>query len=121
MDDQSTWGFCKTCEWWQIEPEAAIKNDTMGLCIDEDLQPFRLLVSGNSGCNHYMKIKRMLREPLVPPKRRRSPSRFDELIQSKRVYEPKEKSDGLRVLIMRLWPRGIKKSHIDVWLKELGT
>jgi uncharacterized protein YeaO (DUF488 family) len=27
---------------------------------------------------------------------------------------------GLRVLIMRLWPRGIRKDRVDVWLKELG-
>jgi hypothetical protein len=28
-------------------------NTTMGLCIEEALQPFRLCVSGNSGCHHY--------------------------------------------------------------------
>src|SRR2546426_6130668 len=26
----------------------------------------------------------------------------------------------MRVLIMRLWPRGIRKSRVDIWLKELG-
>jgi hypothetical protein len=49
------WGLCKDCEWWQIEPRATAKNATLGLCIDEKLQPFRLRVSGNSGCNRYMK------------------------------------------------------------------
>ena len=48
------WGLCKDCKWWQIEPKAAIENLTLGLCIDEDLQPYRLRVSGNSGCNHFM-------------------------------------------------------------------
>lgn len=48
------WGLCKDCKWWQIEPDAAVADETMGLCIDEDLQPFKLLVSGNSGCNHFM-------------------------------------------------------------------
>ncbi len=39
----------------------------------------------------------------------------------KRVYDPKEPDDGLRVLVMRLWPRGIRKDRIDLWLKELGA
>jgi hypothetical protein len=50
----SDWGLCKDCKWWQIEPEASPENLTVGLCIDEDLQPFRLRVSGNSGCNRFM-------------------------------------------------------------------
>jgi hypothetical protein len=49
----SDWGRCKDCEWRQIDPGATITNTTMGLCIEEALQPFRLRVSGNSGCNHY--------------------------------------------------------------------
>ena len=49
----SDWGMCKDCQWWQIDPEAKMANTTMGLCIEEALQPFRLRVSGNSGCNHY--------------------------------------------------------------------
>jgi hypothetical protein len=49
----SDWGLCKDCEWWQIEPNASIGNTTMGLCIEESLQPFRLRVAGGSGCNHY--------------------------------------------------------------------
>ncbi len=47
------WGLCKDCKWWQIEPNAAVENLTMGLCIEEQLQPFRLRVSGNSGCNMF--------------------------------------------------------------------
>ena len=42
------------------------------------------------------------------------------MIAAKRIYDPPSSSDGTRVLIMRLWPRGIKKSRVDVWLKELG-
>jgi hypothetical protein len=49
----SEWGMCKDCQWWQIEPNANITNTTMGLCIEERLQPFRLRVSGASGCNRY--------------------------------------------------------------------
>jgi uncharacterized protein YeaO (DUF488 family) len=40
----------------------------------------------------------------------------------KRVYEPAGKDDGLRVLVDRLWPRGIakRKAHIDLWLRDLS-
>ncbi len=50
---ENQWGLCKKCKWWQIEPEATIKDDTTGLCIDENLQPYQLLVSGASGCNKF--------------------------------------------------------------------
>ena len=39
----------------------------------------------------------------------------------KSVYAPPEPSDGKRVLVMTLWPRGISKDKVDVWLKDLGT
>ena len=40
----------------------------------------------------------------------------------KRVYEPKKESDGFRVLVDRLWPRGLtkQKAHVDLWLKEIA-
>ncbi|WP_300598493.1 DUF488 domain-containing protein [Niabella sp.] len=43
-------------------------------------------------------------------------------ITIKRVYEAPAKNDGLRVLVDRLWPRGIKKENaaIDEWPKELA-
>jgi uncharacterized protein YeaO (DUF488 family) len=41
-------------------------------------------------------------------------------IRAKRVYDPTSREDGTRVLIMRLWPRGIRKSRVDLWLRELG-
>lgn len=47
------WGLCKECKWWQVEPDAKPANTTMGLCIEEKLQPFRLRVSGNGGCTRY--------------------------------------------------------------------
>ena len=42
-------------------------------------------------------------------------------IQCKRVYDPAEQSDGYRVLVDRLWPRGIKKTDLalDEWNKEI--
>lgn len=44
------------------------------------------------------------------------------MLQIKRVYEQREKSDGYRVFIDRLWPRGISKeaAHFDLWLKEIA-
>lgn len=40
----------------------------------------------------------------------------------KRVYEPPSDSDGQRVLVDRLWPRGLSKDKADValWLKEIA-
>jgi uncharacterized protein YeaO (DUF488 family) len=42
--------------------------------------------------------------------------------QIKRVYEPASPSDGTRVLVDRLWPRGVKKSsaHLDYWMKDVA-
>jgi uncharacterized protein YeaO (DUF488 family) len=44
------------------------------------------------------------------------------MIKLKRAYEPASQEDSYRVLIDRLWPRGIKKSKlpIDDWAKELA-
>jgi uncharacterized protein YeaO (DUF488 family) len=43
-------------------------------------------------------------------------------VQIKRVYEPAAKSDGFRVLVDRVWPRGLSKkdAHVDLWLHEIG-
>lgn len=43
-------------------------------------------------------------------------------IKIKRAYEPSEPSDGTRILIDRLWPRGIKKTDaaIDRWLRDIA-
>ena len=43
------------------------------------------------------------------------------MLLAKRVYDKPLRSDGTRVLVMRLWPRGIKKSAVDLWLKDLGA
>ena len=41
-------------------------------------------------------------------------------VVTKRIYDPAGPDDGHRVLIMRLWPRGIRKERVSVWLRELG-
>jgi uncharacterized protein YeaO (DUF488 family) len=38
----------------------------------------------------------------------------------KRVYESAGPKDGFRILVDRLWPRGIRKEKIDLWLKEIA-
>lgn len=44
------------------------------------------------------------------------------MIQIKRVYEKPESEDGIRVLVDRLWPRGLtkEKANIDLWLKDIA-
>ena len=44
------------------------------------------------------------------------------MIEVKRVYEPPEPSDGVRILVDRLWPRGLSKGRaaVDEWLKGIA-
>jgi len=44
------------------------------------------------------------------------------MVQIKRIYEPATEKDGCRILVDRLWPRGLKKeaAHIDEWMKEIA-
>jgi uncharacterized protein YeaO (DUF488 family) len=43
-------------------------------------------------------------------------------IKIKRVYEEASKDDGKRILVDRLWPRGLTKTkaNVDVWLKDIS-
>lgn len=47
-------------------------------------------------------------------------SKFD--IRIKRIYEPPQASDGARVLVDRLWPRGVRKAGaaLELWLKDVA-
>jgi uncharacterized protein YeaO (DUF488 family) len=44
------------------------------------------------------------------------------MIKLKRAYEAAARDDGLRILVERLWPRGVRKqdARIDLWLKTLA-
>src|SRR5512143_2416872 len=44
------------------------------------------------------------------------------MIKIKRVYDSPSREDGKRILIDRLWPRGVKKDelHIDEWMKDVA-
>ena len=43
-------------------------------------------------------------------------------IKTKRIYDTYKKADGYRILVDRLWPRGVKKdeAHIDDWIKTVA-
>ena len=43
-------------------------------------------------------------------------------VRVKRVYEPPSRADGTRILVDRLWPRGVTKeqARVDLWLKEIA-
>ncbi len=53
---------------------------------------------------------------------KRARRRRSESIRVKRVYEPRDDADGYRVLVDRLWPRGLTKERagIDLWLKDVA-
>ena len=44
------------------------------------------------------------------------------MLRIKRIYDTADDGDGLRVLIDRLWPRGLSKdaAHVDLWLKDVA-
>ena len=44
------------------------------------------------------------------------------MIRLKRVYDPASNDDGVRLLVERLWPRGVKKTdlRLDAWLKDVA-
>jgi uncharacterized protein YeaO (DUF488 family) len=44
------------------------------------------------------------------------------MIQLKRAYEKASPDDGFRVLVERLWPRGVSKAeaHLDLWLRDVA-
>jgi uncharacterized protein YeaO (DUF488 family) len=43
-------------------------------------------------------------------------------LRLKRIYDERSTSDGVRVLVDRVWPRGVKKSHafLDQWLRDIA-
>lgn len=44
------------------------------------------------------------------------------ILKLKRIYNPADKADGLRILVDRLWPRGVTKerAQIDRWMKDVA-
>ncbi len=42
------------------------------------------------------------------------------MVKTKSIYDPVSAGDGLRVLVTRYWPRGVKKDRCERWFKELA-
>ena len=44
------------------------------------------------------------------------------MIQLKRAYDPPSEEDGMRILVERLWPRGVtkEKAALDAWMKDIS-
>ena len=61
----------------------------------------------------------LLTKRILLPQHHRGPS---DMVALKRVYEPTSASDGRRILVDRLWPRGLTKraADVDEWLKEVA-
>lgn len=59
-----------------------------------------------------------LHKPLSLQERKEVPMQ----LQVKRVYEKPAREDGMRILVDRLWPRGItrEKARVDLWLREIA-
>ena len=47
-------------------------------------------------------------------------ARYAAMIKTKSIYKPKERRDGRRILVTRFYPRGVKKTHFDRWVKDLA-
>lgn len=67
-----------------------------------------------------MPASRLSRAPLASFGRQAQTGGMD--VKIKRVYDTPVKSDGFRVLIDRLWPRGLSKEHaeVDLWDKDIA-
>ncbi len=42
-------------------------------------------------------------------------------LKTRSIYDKPDGEEGYRVLVMRYWPRGVRRNAVDVWEKELGT
>ena len=42
------------------------------------------------------------------------------MIQLKSIYAEAEPGDGTRILVMRVWPRGVRKDRVDEWIRDLS-
>ena len=42
------------------------------------------------------------------------------MLKTKRIYDPADATDGHRLLVMRHWPRGVRKERVDAWERGLA-
>ena len=100
-------------------PLVAVTGPQRGKLRHSGLRPYFAVPHGDmmiSGC--FGLVSGLRRE--VPPAPRGDRGRPATVIKTKRIYEPADPSDGHRLLIMRRWPRGIKKTAVDSWEPDLG-
>ena len=54
LPDADHVGVCLTCRFWQVEePRKEALTPRLALCVQEELKPYALIVSGSSGCNKW--------------------------------------------------------------------
>ena len=82
-----------------------------GLCRDGAIEAALRAVPGVTRDRLLREIERAARSVAASP-----------TIRIKRVYDEASPADGVRVLVDRLWPRGVSKqaARIDAWLKEIA-
>lgn len=73
----------------------------------------------------YQPLRRLYRrrDVTAPIQSTATPDRRDtHMLKLKRVYEPPAPSDGTRILVDRLWPRGLtrRKAAVNTWMKEIA-
>lgn len=51
---------------------------------------------------------------------RRPPASERPVVRVRRVYDPPAPEDGFRVLVDRLWPRGLPRARVDLWMREVA-
>src|SRR5579862_3112729 len=64
----------------------------------------------------------VLRGPRLPHGAAQQGAGGTAMLQLKRAYEPASKSDGERILVERLWPRGVsrEKAALDSWMRDVS-
>jgi|GEM_PF-528685 len=67
-----------------------------------------------SRCLNYASIDAKEEHPYTNPD--------TEMIQIRRIFGPRHSDDGFRILVDRLWPRGLSKTkaHVDLWLRDIA-
>src|SRR5512147_2812880 len=73
-------------------------------------------------CSTWSSTSIAVQSRVIAKARKDSGKRETFMIRLKRVYEPASEQDGKRLLVERLWPRGVKKTsaRLDGWLKEVS-
>ena len=70
LPDKDKEGVCLTCRFWQVEEERSEAiTPLLALCVQTDLKPYALIVSGSSGCNKWQELSGVAPEAKAYAKR----------------------------------------------------